>query len=202
MAKKQFLDGPTIEAHVATVAKGLPGWGMALRALRKENNLTASRLAQLIGGGESTIHGWERDKTRPKAGTLRNLLIALNTDPNLVRKHLGEEEAPPTSLGVLSINAHPKIAVSEILASLPDANPEEIESALYERLVIPTIAAQAVRALQGDTKAAAFLLSRADSIRRSKRYQKPPMAAKEGEGNFYPVKAVEHIGPVQCRDED
>jgi transcriptional regulator with XRE-family HTH domain len=203
---KKFLDGPVVEAQVEAVVQGLPGWGAALRALRrKENNLTASRLAQLVGCGCSTIYGYEQEKMRPRAGTLRNVLIALNVNPKLIGRLLPAEEPPANSLevlSVLSVNSHPRIAVTEILAALPTGSNEDIESALYEKLVLPTIAAQAVRALSGDTKAAAFLLSRADTIRRAKRQRTPQANA----GNFerFPVGPVPTTPekPLQGHDED
>ena len=195
MARKQFLDGPQIEAWVQAVAQGMPGWGAALQLLRKHNKFTAGRLSKIIGSGESTIHGWEGEKHHPRAATLRNVLIALSIDPNLIRKHLGEDESPVDCLGVLSVNAHPKIVITEILASLPpDSDPEVLETALYEKLVIPTIAAQAVRALQGNVHSAKFLLDRADSIRRTKRRSSnTPSAAGAPYADFEPAGFLKPI---------
>jgi transcriptional regulator with XRE-family HTH domain len=84
-------------------------FGINLRKLRKEKDLTLKQLAEAVGVKHQSVEKWEKGLTLPKGKTLEILLAFLGVTAN----ELMYEKKPSNNLGV--IDAGDKVIVDKNL---------------------------------------------------------------------------------------
>ena len=87
---------------------------------------------------------------------------------------------------MLDVHIDPKSAalkVAEVVSSMPDATPDEVEALLHEKLDAAVLATQAAKALGVDTRSAAFFIERGDRIRREARQRKSNCSTQHSQSN-------------------
>ena len=164
----KVLNAPDLITNLEAIAAQAPGWGAALRSIRERSGLSLETVARAVGRNRSSILNWQLEKHKAPLDLLAKALLAMGVDAQLIEKAWG---GPIQAIESADPHADARSAerdITELLRSKPDATPDEVERAIHEKFGGRIIAAQAKKALAGDTRAAAFMTERADRLRRQK----------------------------------
>jgi transcriptional regulator with XRE-family HTH domain len=164
---RKILDAknPKVVQAVEVVARRAPGFGSAFRELRTLAGLSQAAVARALDINETAVSHWEKNRHTPTLEVLRRALFAMRIDIRLLQEHFGADMAAYVSTD--SKDAAFKVA--EVIVSMKDADLDELEAALFDRFGPMIIAAQVKKALEGDTRAAEWVLQRNARYKRSQR---------------------------------
>jgi transcriptional regulator with XRE-family HTH domain len=155
---RKILDAknPKVVQAVEVIARRAPGFGSAFRDLRKLAGLSQAAVAKALEVNSAAVSHWESNRHCPTLEVLRRALFTMHVDVRLLQEHFGADMTAYVSTDTKEA----AFKVAEVIVSMKDANLDEIEAAMFDRFGPMIIAAQVKKALDGDTKAAEWVLQR------------------------------------------